>query len=174
LRDGEFSETRIKCALDVARNSLYPLVDGRAADCALRDFGRQLGHLHVTGLVHSVGEQHLDSYRKINTRAAKRHFDVPERTERSGYGRRQPFIIARFRPKPHGRPHTEFARRKPRNFYELIEWWAALARAGSARVPRDLWDTQADMFLALVDAALAWVALSRIHDRQIEKVNMPA
>lgn len=62
--------------------------------------------------------------------------------------------------------------------YELIEWWAALALGQGAHeflgTQGDPWDTQADMFLALVGAALALVALSRIHDRQIERVKMQA
>ena len=61
-------------------------------------------------------------------------------------------------------------------FYELLEWWAALALGQGAHeflgTQGDPWDTQADMFLALVGAALALVALSRIHDRQIEALKM--
>jgi putative membrane protein len=56
-------------------------------------------------------------------------------------------------------------------FYELIEWWAALALGQGADeflgTQGDPWDTQADMFLALVGAAIALVALSRLHDRQM-------
>jgi putative membrane protein len=56
-------------------------------------------------------------------------------------------------------------------FYELIEWWAALALGQGADqflgTQGDPWDTQADMFLALIGAAVALAALSRIHDRQI-------
>ena len=44
-------------------------------------------------------------------------------------------------------------------FYELIEWWAALALGQGADeflgTQGDPWDTQADMFLALIGAALA-------------------
>jgi putative membrane protein len=57
-------------------------------------------------------------------------------------------------------------------FYELIEWWAALAFGQGAHeflgTQGDPWDTQADMFLALIGAALALVLLSRIQDRQIQ------
>jgi putative membrane protein len=57
-------------------------------------------------------------------------------------------------------------------FYELIEWWAALALGQGADeflgTQGDPWDTQADMFLALVGAALALLLLSRIQDRQIQ------
>jgi putative membrane protein len=55
--------------------------------------------------------------------------------------------------------------------YELIEWWAALALGQGADeflgTQGDPWDTQADMFLALVGASLSLLALSRLHDRQI-------
>lgn len=56
-------------------------------------------------------------------------------------------------------------------FYELIEWWAALALGQGADeflgTQGDPWDTQADMFLALIGASVALAALSRVHDRQI-------
>jgi putative membrane protein len=57
-------------------------------------------------------------------------------------------------------------------FYELIEWWAALAFGQGAHeflgTQGDPWDTQADMFLALVGAATALATLSRLQDRQIQ------
>jgi putative membrane protein len=56
-------------------------------------------------------------------------------------------------------------------FYELIEWWIALAfGAGAADflgTQGDVWDTQADIFCALVGALAALMLLSRPHDRQI-------
>ncbi len=59
-------------------------------------------------------------------------------------------------------------------FYELIEWWAALALGGGAQeflgTQGDVWDTQWDMFLALAGAILALLLLSRWHDRQIERL----
>jgi len=59
-------------------------------------------------------------------------------------------------------------------FYELIEWWAALALGQGADeflgTQGDPWDTQADMFLALIGAAAALTALSRLHDRQIARL----
>jgi putative membrane protein len=59
-------------------------------------------------------------------------------------------------------------------FYELIEWWAALALGQGADeflgTQGDPWDTQADMFLALLGAAVALGALSRLHDRQIGRL----
>lgn len=57
-------------------------------------------------------------------------------------------------------------------FYELIEWWAALALGAGADeflgTQGDAWDTQADMFCALIGASLALLTLSRMHDRQIQ------
>src|SRR5687768_8676766 len=59
-------------------------------------------------------------------------------------------------------------------FYELIEWWAALALGQGADeflgTQGDPWDTQADMFLAMLGAASALALLSRLQDRQIERV----
>jgi len=59
-------------------------------------------------------------------------------------------------------------------FYELIEWWAALALGQGAEeflgTQGDPWDTQADMFLALLGAAIALASLSRLQDRQIEGI----
>jgi putative membrane protein len=54
--------------------------------------------------------------------------------------------------------------------YELIEWWAALALGQDAQAflgtQGDPWDTQWDMFCALIGACASLV-LSRVHDRQI-------
>ncbi len=56
-------------------------------------------------------------------------------------------------------------------FYELIEWWSAVILGGSADAflgtQGDPWDTQWDMFLALVGAVSALVLLSRRHDHQL-------
>jgi putative membrane protein len=56
-------------------------------------------------------------------------------------------------------------------FYELIEWWTALVLGQGAEhflgTQGDEWDTQWDMFLALVGAVAAQLLLSRAHDRQI-------
>ena len=50
-------------------------------------------------------------------------------------------------------------------FYELIEWWAALALGAGATdflgTQGDVWDTQADMFCAFVGAVAALLLLSR-------------
>lgn len=59
-------------------------------------------------------------------------------------------------------------------FYELIEWWAALIGGAAADsflgAQGDIWDTQWDMFLALVGAILALLLLRRLHDRSMEFV----
>ena len=58
--------------------------------------------------------------------------------------------------------------------YELVEWWAALLGGESADAflgtQGDQWDTQWDMFVALLGAATALLLLSRLHDRQIAKL----
>jgi len=60
-------------------------------------------------------------------------------------------------------------------FYELIEWWAALAGGDSAEsflgTQGDVWDTQWDMFLALLGAIAALLVLARAHDRSLESVS---
>jgi putative membrane protein len=56
-------------------------------------------------------------------------------------------------------------------FYELIEWWAALASAEAADsflgTQGYVWDTQSDMLWALCGAILALLTLSGLHDRQM-------
>ena len=56
-------------------------------------------------------------------------------------------------------------------FYELIEWWTAAATGAAAEAflgtQGDPWDTQWDMFLALLGAISALVLLPRLHDRQL-------
>jgi putative membrane protein len=58
--------------------------------------------------------------------------------------------------------------------YEFIEWWAALLGGEGADAflgtQGDVWDTQWDMFLALMGAILAQMSLARLHDRQIERL----
>lgn len=55
--------------------------------------------------------------------------------------------------------------------YEFIEWWSALIGGSAAEAflgtQGDPFDTQADMFMALIGACLAQVLLGRVHDRQI-------
>lgn len=59
-------------------------------------------------------------------------------------------------------------------FYELLEWWVALFSEEAAEAflgtQGYVWDTQSDMFLALVGAVLAVVLLSRWHDQQLQHV----
>lgn len=59
-------------------------------------------------------------------------------------------------------------------FYELIEWWAALLIGAEAdeflATQGDVWDTQWDMFLALIGAFAAQLLLGRRHDRQLAKM----
>jgi putative membrane protein len=59
-------------------------------------------------------------------------------------------------------------------FYELVEWWAALLGGEGADAflgtQGDQWDTQWDMFLALLGAASALLLLSRLHARQIARL----
>lgn len=56
-------------------------------------------------------------------------------------------------------------------FYELIEWWVALAIGQDADAflgtQGDPWDTQSDMFLAVIGALAGLVLLSRLQDRQM-------
>ena len=55
--------------------------------------------------------------------------------------------------------------------YELIEWWTALAIGEGATdflgTQGDPWDTQSDMFFALIGATVAVTLLRRWHDRQM-------
>lgn len=59
-------------------------------------------------------------------------------------------------------------------FYELIEWWVALASGEDAEAflgtQGYVWDTQSDMAMALLGAVLALVLLSPLHDRQLQKM----
>ena len=56
--------------------------------------------------------------------------------------------------------------------YELIEWAAALALGQGADeflgTQGDRWDTQSDMFFALIGAVTALLSLSALHDRQLK------
>lgn len=59
-------------------------------------------------------------------------------------------------------------------FYELIEWWSAALGGEAAEsflgTQGDVWDTQWDMFLALVGAVSSQLLLSRRHDRALHAV----
>jgi putative membrane protein len=56
-------------------------------------------------------------------------------------------------------------------FYELLEWWVAVLSSEAAEAflgtQGYVWDTQSDMFLALLGSILALLLLSRLHDRQL-------
>ncbi len=58
--------------------------------------------------------------------------------------------------------------------YEFIEWWSALIGGSAATdflgTQGDVWDTQWDMFLALLGSIAAQILLSRPHDRQLARV----
>lgn len=58
--------------------------------------------------------------------------------------------------------------------YELIEWASALMLGQGADeflgTQGDMWDTQSDMFFALLGALVAQIGLARIHDRQIKNI----
>jgi len=57
--------------------------------------------------------------------------------------------------------------------YELIEWGAAVALGQGADeflgTQGDPWDTQSDMFMALIGGVAALLTLTRLHDRQLAK-----
>jgi putative membrane protein len=59
-------------------------------------------------------------------------------------------------------------------FYELIEWWTALLSGAAANdflgSQGDVWDTQSDMFVALIGALTAVLFLSALHNRAIRKL----
>ncbi len=59
--------------------------------------------------------------------------------------------------------------------YEFIEWWVALAIGLDAEaflgLQGDVWDTQTDMFLAMIGAIAALLSLGRRHDRQLRQLD---
>ncbi len=58
-------------------------------------------------------------------------------------------------------------------FYELVEWWVALATGEDAEAflgtQGYMWDTQSDMMYALIGGVTALVLLSRWHDKQLKQ-----
>jgi putative membrane protein len=58
--------------------------------------------------------------------------------------------------------------------YELVEWAAALAMGQGADeflgTQGDPWDTQSDMFTALIGALVALASLEPLHDRQLARL----
>ncbi|MGE5830681.1 MAG: DUF2238 domain-containing protein [Micromonosporaceae bacterium] len=59
-------------------------------------------------------------------------------------------------------------------FFEMIEWWSAVLGGSAAddflATQGDVWDTQWDMFLALVGSITSLIVLSRAHDRQLGRL----
>jgi putative membrane protein len=62
--------------------------------------------------------------------------------------------------------------------YEFIEWWSALLLGAGAdeflATQGDVWDTQWDLFLALLGAIAAQLLLARWHNRQLAGMASPA
>ena len=60
-------------------------------------------------------------------------------------------------------------------FYELLEWWVALLSEEAAEsflgTQGYVWDTQSDMWYALLGAVVALLLLSKLHDRQLEALS---
>ncbi|MFB0975697.1 MAG: DUF2238 domain-containing protein [Tolumonas sp.] len=58
--------------------------------------------------------------------------------------------------------------------YELLEWGVAIASGASSEAflgtQGYVWDTQSDMFYALIGAVTALLTLSRYHDRQLAQL----
>jgi len=58
--------------------------------------------------------------------------------------------------------------------YEFIEWWSALLLGQGADAflgsQGDPWDTQWDMFTALLGAATAQLSMARLHDRHLARL----
>jgi len=58
--------------------------------------------------------------------------------------------------------------------YEMLEWWVAVASGSDAvaflATQGDVWDTQWDMFLALLGALAALLLLSGWHDRSMRRL----
>lgn len=56
-------------------------------------------------------------------------------------------------------------------FYELIEWWVAIATGENAEAflgtQGYIWDTQSDMGLALIGAIASIILLAKYHDKQL-------
>jgi putative membrane protein len=56
--------------------------------------------------------------------------------------------------------------------YEFIEWWTAVIEGGAADAflgtQGDVWDTQWDMFCALIGSIAAQLLLAKMHDKQMQ------
>jgi putative membrane protein len=60
-------------------------------------------------------------------------------------------------------------------FYEIVEWWVALASGENAEAflgtQGYVWDTQSDMWFALIGAVVALLVVSKFHDRQLREMS---
>lgn len=60
-------------------------------------------------------------------------------------------------------------------FYELVEWWVAVIGKAEAEsflaTQGDVWDTQWDMFMALLGATVSLLTLSALHDRALARLS---
>lgn len=60
--------------------------------------------------------------------------------------------------------------------YEFIEWWVAVYAGAAAdkflATQGDVWDTQWDMFCALVGAITAQCLLAKVQDKQLSKMQL--
>ncbi|MEU6146745.1 DUF2238 domain-containing protein [Streptomyces sp. NPDC047081] len=60
--------------------------------------------------------------------------------------------------------------------FEMLEWLAAVTGGHSAdaflATQGDVWDTQWDMFCALIGATVSVLVLSRVHDRQLDRLGV--
>jgi putative membrane protein len=58
--------------------------------------------------------------------------------------------------------------------YEFVEWWSAVLGGSAADdflgTQGDVWDTQWDMFIALIGAVTAQLTLARVHDRELARL----
>jgi putative membrane protein len=58
--------------------------------------------------------------------------------------------------------------------YEFVEWWTAVYEEGAADAflgsQGDVWDTQWDMFTALIGSIVAQISLAKMHDKQMMQV----
>lgn len=63
-------------------------------------------------------------------------------------------------------------------FYELIEWWVALIAGIDAEsflgTQGYVWDTQSDMWFALIGAISSLILLSSTHDKQLKAISKSA
>ena len=89
-------------------------------------------------------------------------------------------IIARTSPVKKGNWLVLFSVAVPLAFsalYEILEWAASLSNPNDTEAflgtQGYLWDTQTDMFLCLVGSILALLALTKLHDRYLLKMQPP-